>query len=289
MPIFLNAAPKQKMPKGQRRAAPVRPPRRIALEVRRAINKSMAGLIDDVENILPWLAGEATPAQAAQVMRELQIRWRDIYGAEAQRLASGWVGAVSREARERLERSVAQSLGLDMTAVFDDKTVLDAAEFMSLEAQSLIVTVPEEYLAGVTEAVLQDYQQLPQPEGRSLVQQIQHLAGVSEQRANLIARDQTSKINTAVNQARQQEIGIDEYTWRTAHDLRVVGNPNGAYPKGNQVHGNHWLREGLIFRWSKPPFDGHPGFAINCRCWAEPIIVVANLRQVETYGWGMAA
>lgn len=281
MPIFLNKAPNKRLPQGKRRAAPVRPPRRVSLEVRRAISGTMKGLVEDVENLIPWLAGEATPSQAAQVLRELQDRWRMLYGADAQRLASKWVAEVSKDAKLRLEKNIARSLGVDMTAIFDDKTVFDAAELMSVEARGLITTIPDEYLDGVTRAVLDNYQQLPQPEGRSLTEQVQHLAGVSDSRARIIARDQTSKINTAINQARQQEVGIEEYIWRTADDNRVVGKPGGKYPDGNQVHGNHYKRNGQAFRWDSPPFDGHPGFAINCRCIAEPVFDASSLRRID--------
>lgn len=241
----------------------------------------MKGLIEDIENLTPWLQGEATPAQAARVMRELQDRWRAVYGAQAQRLATQWVGEVSKEAKKRLEASIAGAIGIDMTAIFDDRIVLDAAELMSLEAASLIRSVPDEFLSEIELAVMRNYQQLPQPEGRSLTEQIKELIGSTDTRARLIARDQTSKINTAVNQARQTEIGIEEYIWRTARDRRVVGTPGGEYPKGNAVHGNHWEREGLLFRWDNPPEDGPPGFAPNCRCVAEPVIVVSKLRSME--------
>lgn len=281
MPIFVNRNTSKRLPRGKRRAAPVRPSRRIALDVRWAIHGTMRGLLDDIENLIPWLDGMATPSQAAQVMREMQDRWRMTYGPDAERLAAKWVGEVSRDAKERLEKNIARSLGIDMTAIFDDKTVFDAAALMSMEAQSLIVTIPEEYLFGVSQAVLANYQGLPQPEGRSLTEQIRHLGGVSERQANLIARDQTSKINMAINQARQQEVGIEEYIWRTARDRRVVGTPGGAYPEGNSVHGNHYKREGQVYRWDKPPSDGHPGYAINCRCIAEPIIDVDNLRSIN--------
>ena len=95
----------------------------------------------------------------------------------------------------------------------------------------------------------------------------------------LIARDQTSKINTAVNQARQTEIGIEEYIWRTCKDSRVVGAPGGKWPEGNATHGNHYKREGVKYRWDTPPYDGHPGYAINCRCYPEPVIIPENLRN----------
>lgn len=279
MPIYLNKAPLTRLPKGKRKVAPVRASRRIALDVRRMIARVMGPLAAEVEDILPWLTGEATPAQAAQVMRELQDRWRMVYGPDAQRLASKWVTEISREGRERLEGNIARALGLDMTHIFDDKAVMDAAELMSVEARSLITSIPEQYLASVQQAVTHNYMQLPLPEGRSLTEHIQQLAGVSASRARLIARDQSSKINTAINQARQTSIGIEEYIWRTARDRRVAGNPSGPYPHGSAAHGNHYAREGKRFRWDKPPADGHPGYAINCRCWAEPIIDVNKLKD----------
>lgn len=279
MPIYLNKAPYTRLPKGKRRIGPVRASRRIALDVRHMITRVMGPLANEVENILPWLMGEATPAQAAQVMRELQDRWRMVYGADAQRLASKWVTEISTDGRKRLEGNIARSLGLDMTHLFDDKTVMDAAELMSVEARALITSIPEQYLAEVQQAVTHNFMQLPFSEGRSLTEHIQHLAGLSDSRARLIARDQTSKINTAINQARQTSIGIEEYIWRTARDRRVTGNPSGPNPKGSAAHGNHYAREGKRFRWDHPPADGHPGYAINCRCVAEPIIDVNTLKD----------
>ena len=87
---------------------------------------------------------------------------------------------ISKDAKERLEKNIARSLGINMTAIFDDKTVFDAASLMAMEARSKIVTIPEEYLFDVSQAVLANYQGLPQPEGRSLTEQIRFLGGVTE-------------------------------------------------------------------------------------------------------------
>lgn len=46
-----------------------------------------------------------------------------------------------------------------------------------------------------------------------------------------------------------------KYKWRTQKD-----------PK---VREEHKKREGDIFSWDDPPYDGHPGEAFGCRCWAE--------------------
>jgi SPP1 gp7 family putative phage head morphogenesis protein len=86
---------------------------------------------------------------------------------------------------------------------------------------------------------------------------------VAESRAKLIARDQVGKLFGAIQEARQVGLGIDRYTWRTSND--------------NRVRDTHEKREGESYSWNDPPGDlsdpgdgGHPGFPINCRCWAEP-------------------
>ena len=95
--------------------------------------------------------------------------------------------------------------------------------------------------------------------------------GVSENKAMLIARDQTMKLNGELTQLRQQSIGVKSYIWRASLDERVRGNPEGKYPDARP---SHYARDGKRFFWDKPPsedaYDGHPGFPINCRCRAEP-------------------
>lgn len=91
--------------------------------------------------------------------------------------------------------------------------------------------------------------------------------GINERHARLIARDQTGKINLQLTRHRQTSIGIEEYLWRTHKDERV--------------RQEHRLRDGKIFRWDAPPYDGHPGEPIQCRCIAEPVI---DLDKISVMG-----
>jgi SPP1 gp7 family putative phage head morphogenesis protein len=81
---------------------------------------------------------------------------------------------------------------------------------------------------------------------------------VTRNRARLIARDQTNKLNGQLSQLRQQSVGVKKYRWVTVGDERV-----------RHLHSN---RDGKVFSWNKPPSDGHPGEPIQCRCYAEPIL-----------------
>lgn len=84
-----------------------------------------------------------------------------------------------------------------------------------------------------------------------------------EWRAKLIARDQTGKLFSQLTEERQTDIGLEEYIWDTVRD--------GA------VRDEHAARQGKTFRWDKPPEDGSPGTAIQCRCVAS--VDIATLRR----------
>lgn len=97
--------------------------------------------------------------------------------------------------------------------------------------------------------------------------------GYSEERARLIARDQVGKFYGQVNAARQKEMGVRRFVWRTVNDERVTGAPGGPYEKSEP---SHYDLEGKVFSYDDPPPAGRddepslPGEAINCRCSAEP-------------------
>lgn len=85
--------------------------------------------------------------------------------------------------------------------------------------------------------------------------------GEVKRRGDIVAADQSQKLNGAHARVRQGAAGVDSYTWRTQGDDRV--------------RDEHVARDGLAFRWDSPPEDGHPGEPINCRCFAVPRIDTA--------------
>lgn len=88
---------------------------------------------------------------------------------------------------------------------------------------------------------------------------IQDRADVAESHAELIARDQSSKLNGSINSFRQQHAGVDSYEWSTSLDERV--------------RETHAANEGKVFAWSSPPVEtGAPTEDVQCRCVAIPVI-----------------
>lgn len=199
------------------------------------------------------------------------------YGLQAREMVGTWSVSMDTETRHKFQAALGKTLGVDLTAVLDTPEISDALAIGVWQATNLIKTVPQEYFGEISKAVADNFHGKPLPNGRSLMQHISFVSGVSKKRARTIARDQTFKLTGNLNMVRQTSIGVEEYIWRTVKDNRVAGKPGGQNPPvpnmaSSKFHGNHYERNGKKFRWDSPPPDGHPGQAILCRCWAEPVI-----------------
>jgi len=242
-----------------------------------------------VERIKQAIESGQSPEQLADLLeRELRIA-EATYGHLGMDIVDMWRQMMEVETRTSMHKALAKSLGIDITAVLDTPQVSEALSIGGWEAADLIKTIPGELLNDVAKAVADNFRGIPQPEGRSLMQQIQHIGDVSKKRAKLIARDQTSKMTGLLNQTRQQMLGVEMYIWRTAKDSRVVGNPSGRFPKTSRAHGNHYKMEGKYCKWENPMLysndkgqtwvqrasdmpKNHPGQDIACRCFASAVI-----------------
>lgn len=87
---------------------------------------------------------------------------------------------------------------------------------------------------------------------------------VARSHADLLARDQTLKLNAQISQMRQVSAGITEYVWSTSNDERV--------------REEHAELDGQRFSWTDPPESGpngerwHPGEGFQCRCVAIAVV-----------------
>jgi SPP1 gp7 family putative phage head morphogenesis protein len=86
-------------------------------------------------------------------------------------------------------------------------------------------------------------------------------------RANLIARTETGRAATAIQQVRAEHVGSPGYIWRSARD--------------RDVRPRHRELEGTYHDWSDPPVAtdagqrevrAHPGAIYNCRCFPEVVL-----------------
>ena len=245
------------------------------------LDKIVAMVIADMQKILPDWDKQPEAKSILVALGELQAQWQSEIAAMANKVAAKWVDAVDKNSKAEITDSLRKSLGVNQAKILDGPGMKSTVVSMGLEAANLIKTIPGELLSGVADAVAKSYMQEPLPEGRTLAQEIAFQSGHVKKRARFIAKDQTQKMHGVVTRTRQAELGDEEFTWRTMRDQRVVGTPGGKYPVGSKLHGNHFDREGKVYRWDNLPSDGGPGWPIGCRCYAEPVIDMEKLNLIE--------
>jgi SPP1 gp7 family putative phage head morphogenesis protein len=195
--------------------------------------------------------GEGREAQ--RLIEQTQERLRAaLRTEEIERLPARFAARTSQHQREQLARQVRAALGIDVFMA--DRSIGAMLDGFVAENVALIKSIPAEIVSKTERAVTRGIQAGTLV--RDLTAEIDDIVDGGKKRARLIARDQVGKLNGQINEARQKEMGVDRYTWRTVNDQRV--------------RDEHAERNGEAFRWDSPPDDGHPGQPVQCRCYAEP-------------------
>lgn len=219
-------------------------------------------LLPELKRMEPlYAAGDGITRDAKVPRRPLESTFQRmgqrIGGIEqtANRLAALAVQRSADTVDDRLKAAIKSSVGVDISPVLTQSgPILDALRAATKDNIDLIKSIPEQYFEKLGDAVGKNMERGMRFE--DLAKEIERIGDVTESRAKLIARDQTSKMNGAFNQARQTSLGIDRYVWQTSGDERV--------------RPEHDANDGEIFRWDSPPATGHPGHDVNCRCVATP-------------------
>ena len=215
-------------------------------------------LLPVLKRLQPEYVNDAYARTLEQVFENLRRNYIDI-GRNAAIVSAGFTEDVNQVNKQRFYKAMENAIGINLNTVFQNEGLEDIMYATTRENVALIKTIPEEYFKRLETVVFTGTTQ-----GRnatSMIKQIVKIGNVTENRARVIARDQTSKLNSALNQQRSQNLGVEEYIWRTAGDERV--------------RDSHKSKNGKTFRWDDPPEDtGHPGQDIQCRCVAQAIIKV---------------
>lgn len=168
-----------------------------------------------------------------------------------QRDAPSLIGEIGKKVAGHNAREMRRLVGIDPRVDPGTGPVIDAFREENLK---LITNLTEDMFNRVGAIVKENLA------GRveDLAGELQDGLDFSRARANLIARDQTLKLNGQLTRVRQQNSGIQEYIWTTSRDERV--------------RPEHAELDGQTFRWDNPPPPGHPGEDYQCRCTAYPVI-----------------
>ena len=168
---------------------------------------------------------------------------------------------VSSYHKRRLIQTFRTALGIDIRPRLLDTAIEPLMSAWRRENISLIRTIPERFHGALYQRVSETFAQQPFDQ-QALSKVLNREFKVSGSNLRRITRDQTSKAVGQFTHARHRQLGIQEYTWRTAQDERV--------------RVTHRALEDSRQKWDSPPAVGHPGEDIMCRCVAIPVIEEAD-------------
>lgn len=197
--------------------------------------------------------GGPLPAPGLSTLIEQAARRFGGIEHQAETMARLAARRVLADVDEKLAANLVRSVGVDISSYLAPTEEIGAAMREAATANvELIKSIPSEYLDRVKDAVEKSWSTGQRWE--SLASEVKHIGQITERRARIIARDQTSKMNAAFNEVRQASVGIEEYDWSGVLDRRE--------------RPSHRAMEGTRQRWDSPPLvDGehvHPGEAILC-------------------------
>lgn len=175
------------------------------------------------------------------------------------------------------KRSVANSLA-SLSQTFDERERnAHIQELLSIWVKDnvrLITSIPTQITDKLSQVIYEAVQS-----GKtlaSLTEQITKIHSISENRAKLIARTETAKLNSALTRYRNQSVGIYSYMWITGRDERVRPNHavleskvcdwSDSFTYKNSIADTKWKKRSSI-----SATEVHVGFDINCRCTSAPV------------------
>lgn len=260
--------------KGERAGQIVKNSKKSEVRYRKELNALIVKMNETVRNQLaPALfalereyIADGYAEDLAKIMDNMELNFNGI-NREAQIIATSFVSSVATVNKERFYRAMNSVVGIDLSRAIQNEDLTNVLQSATRANVKLIRTIPAEYFSQIEQIVYNGT-----TKGNNARSMIDQILGVKNQagqsttskkafnRAKLIARDQTAKLNATITQQRNEKLGIEEYMWVTSRDERV--------------RATHKANDGKIFRWDSPPPTGHPTEEINCRCFAKSIIKI---------------
>lgn len=236
--------------------------------------------LEELREDKPTVVGDALPDFFKSISRKANSIFDKLdridLGGIANSIASRIVGTANNVNKERFDKTIGRSLGIDLKGALSSsgKAVQDQLEIDRQLNAGLIKSVATQFKQEISETILSSVQSGER--STNLITQIKERYDVSQSRAKMIARDQTSKLNGSLTKARAQAVGSKTYIWRGTGDERE--------------RKSHFVMNGALCKWDDPSvysddngvtwqprrrigaFIGHPSEDYQCRCGAAPVI-----------------
>jgi len=170
-----------------------------------------------------------------------------------------WGKAAEAAHRSKWVSTVQSATGVNLDTILQPGRVEKTVRAAVNRAASLVRDVGQEAEKRIADITLAAVTERKPP--REVAKEIIEVEAMSRRRAVNIAADQANKLNAALDRARQEEAGIEHFTWRHS------GKANPRI--------EHLERDGEIFPWDTDEieagdFPGEPPF---CGCVAQATII----------------
>ena len=234
-----------------------------------AYRKKLLALVDEMHNSLVYwmtasyrqnMAMDDSPVdEMVKRMGRLGDQWLSRFESGSLKLAE-WFAGTNRSYTDGTLMKILKDAGIAIDFKMTE-TMRTAYSAVLHENVGLIRSIAEQHLREVEGLVLRSVQQ-----GRNLgdlADELQRRYDLTRKRAALIARSQNNMATSAMNRARQLDLGIKQAVWKHSHA--------GKKPRPSHVAFNNH-----VYDVEKGAYlDGvwtHPGQEINCRCTSRSVL-----------------
>lgn len=219
------------------------------------------------QNEVLTIAQDASISSQARIMlNKLRRKFERVFAKNAPAIVDNIIGGIDKTSQASLGESLRKlSGGITLKTDAMPAALQQAVKASIAENVTLIKSIASQYHTQIEGAVMRSLQ----PGGRGMADvrdALDKYEGITDRRKDLIARDQTRKITTAINIERSKSAGISKFKW-----LHSRG--------GSEPRELHLQLNGQVFSYDDPPIiddrtgeRGFPGQLINCRCQAVPIL-----------------
>ena len=130
--------------------------------------------------------------------------------SQAENIANGFVSRGDAQNHAEVSTNLKNQTGIDLSAYLrNSPNIVERVNELTVSNIQLIKSIRTQYLDKVQNSVMQAMVQGTL--NKDLAEQLKKLGKDVENRAMLIARDQSSKLNAALTRARHEEVGIKIY------------------------------------------------------------------------------
>lgn len=222
------------------------------------------------------IAMDASISSRARVLtNRLAAEWNRRFNLFSKDFSKTLFGDIENMTADDLQKSMEKlSGGLTIDTSRITPVTREIITAGTQQSASLIKSISRDYLSDVQEAIMRSISSTGVSYTETVKQIDSMLQGrfkVYKNKAKNVTLDQTRKAYANITDSRMKSVGINKYRWRHA----------GGSSEPRALHKN--VLNGQVFSLDDPPIidektgeRGHPGQAINCKCYREPVLEFGN-------------